>query len=226
MNAPKRLCVFCGSAMPESERFRAAAIELGALIGRVGIELVYGGGRIGLMGLLADAALAAGGRVVGVIPITLHDREVAHRGLSELVVVSDMQERKRRMFELADAVVRADLDPRVHVSGAALRGQFALAQEVDFTLGRAAAAHREISNLLQAKPTGLTDALADSLRVIADGGTPSLASVAGVLGSLATMMVEADAAPNQGEHGVLREYTRQLNALLSRYRAVRARIGR
>jgi len=90
--------------MPENERFRAAAIELGTLLGRAGIELVYGGGRIGLMGLLADAALAAGGRVIGVIPIKLHDREVAHRGLSELIVVPDMQERKRRMFELADAV--------------------------------------------------------------------------------------------------------------------------
>ncbi|HKT18260.1 MAG TPA: TIGR00730 family Rossman fold protein [Stellaceae bacterium] len=104
MSAAKRLCVFCGSAMPERERFRTAAIELGSLIGRAGIELLYGGGRIGLMGLLADAALAAGARVIGVIPIALHDREVAHRALSELIVVPDMQERKRRMFELADAV--------------------------------------------------------------------------------------------------------------------------
>ena len=100
----QRLCVFCGSAMSESERYRAAASALGRLIGEAGIELVYGGGRIGLMGLLADAALAAGARVVGVIPIALHDREVAHRALSELIVVPDMQERKRRMFELADAV--------------------------------------------------------------------------------------------------------------------------
>ncbi|MGH7035222.1 MAG: TIGR00730 family Rossman fold protein, partial [Stellaceae bacterium] len=100
----KRLCVFCGSAMPESERYRGAASALGRLIGEAGVELVYGGGRIGLMGLLADAALAAGARVVGVIPIALHDREVAHRALSELIVVPDMQERKRRMLELADAV--------------------------------------------------------------------------------------------------------------------------
>jgi uncharacterized protein (TIGR00730 family) len=100
----KRLCVFCGSAMPGSEPYRGAASALGHLIGEAGIELVYGGGRIGLMGLLADAALASGARVIGVIPVALHDREVAHRGLSELIVVPDMQERKRRMFELADAV--------------------------------------------------------------------------------------------------------------------------
>jgi uncharacterized protein (TIGR00730 family) len=100
----KRLCVFCGSAMPANERYRGAASALGRLIGEAGIALVYGGGRIGLMGLLADAALAAGGRVTGVIPIALHDREVAHRALSELIVVPDMQERKRRMFELADGV--------------------------------------------------------------------------------------------------------------------------
>src|SRR5690348_8577734 len=100
----KRLCVFCGSAIPESERYRAAASALGRVAGEASIELVYGGGRVGLMGLLADAALAAGARVIGVIPVALHDREVAHRGLSELIVVPDMQERKRRMFELADAV--------------------------------------------------------------------------------------------------------------------------
>lgn len=65
--------------------------------------MVYGGGRIGLMGLMADAALASGGRVTGVIPAHLHDREVGHAGLSELVVVDSMHERKRRMFEMSDA---------------------------------------------------------------------------------------------------------------------------
>ncbi|HXS41020.1 MAG TPA: TIGR00730 family Rossman fold protein [Stellaceae bacterium] len=100
----QRLCVFCASAMPANEHYRAAASALGKLIGEAGVALVYGGGRVGLMGLLADAALAAGARVTGIIPIALHDREVAHRGLSELIVVPDMQERKRRMFELADAV--------------------------------------------------------------------------------------------------------------------------
>ncbi len=104
MTQPKRLCVFCGSSLPALATYRAAAMELGGLIARSGIELVYGGGQIGLMGLLADAALAAGGRVIGVIPIELHDREVGHDGLSELVVVGDMHERKRQMFERADAV--------------------------------------------------------------------------------------------------------------------------
>lgn len=100
----KRLCVFCGSALPEDQRYRDAAARLGTLIGQSACELIYGGGRIGLMGILADAALAAGARVTGVIPIGLHDREVGHDGISEMVVVRDMQERKRRMFELSDAV--------------------------------------------------------------------------------------------------------------------------
>ena len=99
----KRLCVFCGSSAP-SERYGEAAAQLGRLLGESGIELIYGGGRVGLMGLLADAALAAGARVTGIIPATLHDREIAHPGLQELVVVGDMQERKRAMFDRADAV--------------------------------------------------------------------------------------------------------------------------
>jgi uncharacterized protein (TIGR00730 family) len=104
MTGAKRLCVFCGSAMPENERYREAAIQLGAALGRAGVDLVYGGGRVGLMGLIADSALTAGARVVGIIPLGLHDREVAHEGLSELIIVSDMHERKRRMFERSDAV--------------------------------------------------------------------------------------------------------------------------
>src|SRR5690242_13485789 len=98
----RRLCVYCGSSGMVDERYRAAASELGTRLAAAGIELVYGGGRVGLMGLLADAALAAGGRVTGVIPRHLHDREVAHAGLSELIVVGSMHERKRRMFDIAD----------------------------------------------------------------------------------------------------------------------------
>jgi uncharacterized protein (TIGR00730 family) len=104
MSTGKRLCVFCGSSMPAEVAYREAAARLGTEIGRAGIELVYGGGRIGLMGIIADAALAAGARVVGVIPTALHGREVGHVGLSDLVVVPDMQERKRQMFALSDAV--------------------------------------------------------------------------------------------------------------------------
>jgi uncharacterized protein (TIGR00730 family) len=100
----KRLCVFCGASMPAESAYREAAKLLGAAIGQAGIELVYGGGRVGMMGLVADAAIAAGAKVIGVIPVGLHNREVAHAGLSDLVVVPDMQERKREMFALSDAV--------------------------------------------------------------------------------------------------------------------------
>ena len=100
----KRLCVFCGASMPADPRLRDAAARLGTLIGEAGVELVYGGGRVGLMGIIADAALAAGATVTGVIPDDLNDREIGHPGLSRLVVVVDMQDRKRQMFALADAV--------------------------------------------------------------------------------------------------------------------------
>jgi uncharacterized protein (TIGR00730 family) len=100
----KRLCVFCGSSLPPEPAYRQAASALGTAIGRAGADLVYGGGQIGLMGLVANAALAAGAKVIGVIPAALHNREIAHPGLSDLVVVPDMQERKREMFALSDAV--------------------------------------------------------------------------------------------------------------------------
>ena len=99
----RTVCVYCGSAGAVDERYRAAAAELGRSFAAAGIGLVFGGGRIGLMGVAADAALAAGGRVVGVIPAALHDREVAHQGLSELVIVDTMHDRKRIMAERSDA---------------------------------------------------------------------------------------------------------------------------
>ena len=98
------ICVFCGSRSDVSPRYRDAATRLGTLLGTAGIDLVYGGGRIGLMGLLADAALAAEGRVIGVIPRFLDELEVAHDGLQELVVTETMHERKRIMLMNADAV--------------------------------------------------------------------------------------------------------------------------
>jgi uncharacterized protein (TIGR00730 family) len=104
MAAIKRLCVYCASSRGSKESYRAAAVELGTRIAEAGIELVYGGGRVGLMGLLADAALARNGRVTGVIPSHLHDREVAHPN-ARLVVVASMHERKQRMFDLADGFV-------------------------------------------------------------------------------------------------------------------------
>lgn len=100
-----RVCVYCGSRPGADPTFREAAAALGRAIGQGPSELVYGGGRVGLMGVLADAALAAGVRVIGIIPQKLMAREVGHAGLSELQVVPDMHERKRRMAEGADAFV-------------------------------------------------------------------------------------------------------------------------
>src|SRR5438477_4698516 len=99
----RRLCVYCGSSGAVDRQYREAASELGERLAAAGIDLVYGGGRIGLMGLLADAALAGGGRVVGVIPAALREAELAHHGASELVIVGSMHERKRLMAERADA---------------------------------------------------------------------------------------------------------------------------
>jgi hypothetical protein len=99
----RSLCVYCGSSAAVDERYRDAASELGARLADAGIELVFGGGRVGLMGLAADAALARGGRVTGVIPARLRDAELAHTGVSELAVVDTMHARKALMGERADA---------------------------------------------------------------------------------------------------------------------------
>lgn len=99
----RRVAVFCGSSSGNSGSYTAAAQEVGALLGRHGLDLVYGGGRVGLMGAVADACLEAGGRVIGVIPQALADREVAHRNLTRLHIVGSMHERKALMAELSDA---------------------------------------------------------------------------------------------------------------------------
>src|SRR5689334_16606084 len=92
-----RICVFCGSSAGNNHVYADAARETGRTLARRGIALVYGGGRVGLMGVLADAALDAGGKVIGVIPQSLLQREIQHTGLSELQVVSTMHERKTKM---------------------------------------------------------------------------------------------------------------------------------
>ncbi len=97
------ICVYCGSRPGEAQAFADVAAQVGHWIGRHGGQLVYGGGRAGLMGVVADATLAAGGRVVGIIPRVLVEREHAHRGCHELHVVETMHERKRLMAERADA---------------------------------------------------------------------------------------------------------------------------
>ncbi|MBI4881440.1 MAG: TIGR00730 family Rossman fold protein [Planctomycetes bacterium] len=99
----RRLCVFCGSKLGSDHAHRRAARRLGALLAERSLGLVYGGGDVGLMGVLADAVLAAGGEAIGVIPQALVDFEVAHRGLTELKVVRTMHERKALMAEIADA---------------------------------------------------------------------------------------------------------------------------
>lgn len=99
------VCVYCGSSPGSDPAYMAAAAEFGRLLARSGSTLVYGGGRVGMMGAVADAALAAGGSVVGVIPRSLVDKELAHRGVTELRIVGSMHERKATMAELADAFV-------------------------------------------------------------------------------------------------------------------------
>lgn len=101
----KRICVFCGSGLGARPEFAAAAREMGREIVRRGLGLVYGGGRVGLMGVIADAALEAGGSVIGVIPRAFSTKELAHEGLTELRVVATMHERKALMAEFSDAFV-------------------------------------------------------------------------------------------------------------------------
>lgn len=99
----RSICIFCGSSPGNRPEYLRLARTTGRAIAERGLTLVYGGGKVGLMGAVADSALAAGGRVVGIIPQMLLDREVGHPGLSELHVVSTMAERKVRMIELSDA---------------------------------------------------------------------------------------------------------------------------
>ena len=101
----RRLAVYCGSSMGTNPRFAETARTLGTEMARRGIGLVYGGGRLGLMGVIADAVMGAGGEAYGVIPQALVDLEVAHTGLTELHLVPDMHTRKAMMTELTDAFV-------------------------------------------------------------------------------------------------------------------------
>ena len=101
----KSLCVYCGSSSGKYPEYTEQARAFGVEMARRGIALVYGGGKVGLMGTMADAVLAGGGKVIGVIPRQLVELEVAHPGLSELQVVETMHQRKTRMYELSDAFV-------------------------------------------------------------------------------------------------------------------------
>jgi uncharacterized protein (TIGR00730 family) len=101
----RRVCVFCGSSPGARPAYAEAAAEMGRLLASEGIGVVYGGGQVGLMGVLADAVLAARGEIVGVIPQALVDREIGHPGVANMRVVGSMHERKALMADLADAFV-------------------------------------------------------------------------------------------------------------------------
>ncbi|MCB9231322.1 MAG: TIGR00730 family Rossman fold protein [Bacteroidia bacterium] len=101
----KNICVFCGSNVGTDPNFEKAARELGALIAQSGRGLVYGGGAVGLMGVVANAVMQHGGRVIGVIPDFLNQKEIGHKGLTELIEVKSMHERKLKMAELADGFI-------------------------------------------------------------------------------------------------------------------------
>ncbi|HAI93220.1 MAG TPA: TIGR00730 family Rossman fold protein [Xanthomonadaceae bacterium] len=101
----KSVCVYCGSNAGNKPVYAEHAVALGRRIAADGLQLVYGGGNVGLMGTVANAALEAGGEVIGVIPRQLADWEVAHRGLTKLEIVETMHERKRRMFDLSDGFI-------------------------------------------------------------------------------------------------------------------------
>jgi uncharacterized protein (TIGR00730 family) len=105
VRSPLSVAVFCGSRYGNGPAYREASAALGDGIARAGIRLVYGGGQVGLMGVVADAVIAAGGEVLGIIPAFLQRREVAHQGPIAMVVTDTMHDRKRQMFEAADAFV-------------------------------------------------------------------------------------------------------------------------
>lgn len=99
------ICVFCASSPGSDPALTDATVELGRLLAERGIELIYGGGSVGLMGLIADTVMKGGGTVIGVIPTGLFPREVGHRGLTRLEEVATMHDRKARMYDLADAFI-------------------------------------------------------------------------------------------------------------------------
>lgn len=105
MSEIRTVCVYCGSASHVKDAYREAAHQLGTLLAEGGYGIVYGGGRVGLMGIVADAALGAGGEVVGVMPEIIKVREVEHQALTELVLVDSMHDRKRMMVDRSDAFV-------------------------------------------------------------------------------------------------------------------------
>lgn len=101
----KNICVFCASGIGENPVYGDTAYDLGVILAKKGFKIIYGGGKVGLMGKLAEGALSHGGEVIGIIPEFLKTKEVAHENLTELIVTQSMHERKRAMYERADAFI-------------------------------------------------------------------------------------------------------------------------
>ena len=101
----RSVCVYCGSSTGKDHVYVETAIDMGKTLAKHGLDLVYGGGNIGIMGIVADSTLNSGGRAIGVIPQALVDREIAHQGLTELHITDDMHQRKSKMAELSDAFI-------------------------------------------------------------------------------------------------------------------------
>lgn len=102
---PKRITVFCGSSLGNEAVYKNQATLLGQILARQKIELVYGGANVGLMGVVADSVLSGGGKAIGVLPVFLREKEIAHEGLTELILVESMHERKTKMNDLSDGVI-------------------------------------------------------------------------------------------------------------------------
>ena len=109
MSDIQSICVYCGSSSNVDQKFKDAAVKYGTIIGKEGKQLVYGGGRVGLMGLTADAVLENGGKVVGIIPEHIQSREIEHTDLTELHIVDSMHVRKQMMVDRSDAFDRSTI---------------------------------------------------------------------------------------------------------------------
>lgn len=152
----KRISVFCGSSVGTEEVYRTQAALLGKTLAQQNIELVYGGAKIGLMGAVADGALSEGGKVIGVLPKFLRSKEIAHEGLTQLVLVDSMHERKTKMNELCDGVI-------------ALPGGFGTLEELFemLTWGQLGLHAKPVSIL---NINGFYDALIELLQIMVDKG--------------------------------------------------------
>jgi uncharacterized protein (TIGR00730 family) len=152
----KRITVFCGSSPGSGDHFKLQAALLGQTLAKQNIELVYGGAAVGLMGAVADGVLSEGGKAIGVLPYFLRTKEIAHEGLTELIIVNSMHERKTKMNELCDGVI-------------ALPGGFGTLEELFEMLTWAQLGlHKKPIAILNT--TGFYDSLLDAIQTMVDNG--------------------------------------------------------